>query len=90
MKNENPEPVTQNGITSSEMLFSSALKQDGSSTHEFSNGNTKTLSVSAKEYEEARSVKRKYEEVAVVTGEEDEQNVLQVLCILFVTNTMEL
>ena len=79
MKNENPESVTQNGITSSEMLFSAALKQESSSTHEFSNGNTKTLSVSAKEYEEARSVKRKYEEVAVVTGEEDEQNILQVL-----------
>ena len=77
MKNENAEPITQNGITSSEMLFSSAIKQDNSS-HEFSNGNTKTLSVSAKEYEEARSVKRKYEEVTVVTGEEDEQNILQV------------
>lgn len=51
--------------------------QDGGS-HVFSNGNAKTLSVSAKEYEEARSVKRKYEEVAIVTGEEDEQNVLQV------------
>ena len=80
MKNENAEPVTQNGITSSEMLFSSAVRQDSSSSsHEFSNGNTKTLSDSAREYEEARAAKRKYDEVAVVTGEEDEVNVQQVI-----------
>ncbi|XP_065211023.1 ran-binding protein 3 isoform X2 [Planococcus citri] len=84
------ESVTQNGTSFSEMLFSSALKQESAnakqedgSSHVFSNGNAKTLSVSAKEYEEARSVKRKYEEVAIVTGEEDEQNVLQINCKLF-------
>lgn len=54
------------------------MKLQDNGSHEYSNGNAKTLSMSAKEYEEARSVKRKYEEVAVVTGEEDEQNVLQV------------
>jgi Ran-binding protein 3 len=36
------------------------------------------LSEAAREYEEARAVKRKYEEVTVITGEEDEANVLQV------------
>jgi len=38
----------------------------------------KSLSEAAREYEEARAVKRKYEEVVVVTGEEDEVNILQV------------
>ena len=37
----------------------------------------KSLSESAYEYE-SRQVKRTYEEVAIVTGEEDESNVLQV------------
>ncbi|XKL62474.1 hypothetical protein PGB90_002307 [Kerria lacca] len=79
--------ATQNGTTFSEMLFSSTIKQDKKKeniSHEFSNGNTKTLSASAKEYEEAHSVKRKYEEVTVVTGEEDEQNILQINCKLFI------
>ncbi|KAL1116819.1 hypothetical protein AAG570_005289 [Ranatra chinensis] len=39
----------------------------------------KTLSEAAREYEEARAVKRKYEAVTVVTGEEEESNVLQVI-----------
>lgn len=39
---------------------------------------SKSLSEAAREYEEARAVKRKYEEVTIVTGEEDEANVLQV------------
>jgi len=33
--------------------------------------------------EEARAAKRKYDEVTVVTGEEDEQNALQVYGKLF-------
>ncbi|CAG2061330.1 unnamed protein product [Timema podura] len=37
----------------------------------------KSLSEAAREYEEARAVKRKYDQVAVVTGEEGEHNVLQ-------------
>jgi Ran-binding protein 3 len=36
------------------------------------------LTEAAREYEEARAVKRKYEQVTIVTGEEDEANVLQV------------
>nr|CAG4644832.1 EOG090X078K [Leptodora kindtii] len=43
----------------------------------------KTLTDSARELEEARAAKRKYDEVAVVTGEEDEQNALQVYGKLF-------
>jgi len=42
----------------------------------------KSLSESAYEYE-SRQVKRTYEEVAIVTGEEDESNVLQMNCKLF-------
>lgn len=46
-------------------------------------GGNKTLSDSARELEEARAAKRKYEEVAVITGEEDEQNALQIFAKLF-------
>ncbi|GAB6032724.1 hypothetical protein CHUAL_014042 [Chamberlinius hualienensis] len=42
----------------------------------------KSLTESAQEYE-ARQVKRTYEEVTIVTGEEDESNVLQMNCKLF-------
>lgn len=42
----------------------------------------KSLTESALEYE-SRQVKRTYEEVAIVTGEEDESNVLQMNCKLF-------
>ena len=44
---------------------------------------SKSLSDSARELEEARAAKRKYDEVTVVTGEEDEQNALQVYGKLF-------
>nr|CAG4643998.1 EOG090X078K [Lepidurus arcticus] len=44
---------------------------------------TKSLTESAKEMEESRAAKRRYDEVAVVTGEEDESNVLQVSCKLY-------
>lgn len=43
----------------------------------------KSLTESAREYEESRANKRKYEEVAIVTGEEDEKNVMQINCKLF-------
>ena len=50
-----------------------------------SNGQSapKSLNDSARELEEARAAKRKYDEVAVVTGEEDEQNALQIFGKLF-------
>nr|CAD7432491.1 unnamed protein product [Timema monikensis] len=67
--------ATTNGT--SEMLFTSVIKMDntGDSGGERSG---KSLSEAAREYEEARAVKRKYDQVAVVTGEEGEHNVLQV------------
>ena len=44
---------------------------------------SKTLSEAAREIEEAQASKRKYDEVTVITGEEDEQNALQVYGKLF-------
>ncbi|CAG9761075.1 unnamed protein product [Ceutorhynchus assimilis] len=65
-----------------ETLFSSAintqLKTDTTKEKE-----TKSLTESAKEYEEARANKRKYDEVEVKTGEEEEINVVSMSCKLF-------
>lgn len=44
----------------------------------------KSLSEAAREYEESRATKRKYDEVAVKTGEEEEINILQVVSKFFV------
>ncbi|XP_026682129.1 ran-binding protein 3-like [Diaphorina citri] len=56
------------------------------------NGTTrhKSLSEAAREYEEAaRACKRKYEAVAVVTGEEEEVNILQINCKLFLYDSVK-
>lgn len=45
----------------------------------------KSLTESAKEYE-SKQVKRKFDEVTVITGEEEESNVLQVLRFCFYKN----
>jgi len=74
------EEVTTNG-TSSEMLFSDSVKKEV--PDKTTDGGGKTLSEAAREYEEARAVKRKYEAVTVFTGEEEESNVLQINCKLF-------
>ncbi|KAE8753047.1 hypothetical protein FOCC_FOCC000392 [Frankliniella occidentalis] len=79
--------VGSNGT--SENLFTSVLKREQVEKSNDSGGESggdrpnKSLSEAAKEYEESRAVKRKYEEVAVVTGEEDELNILQINCKLF-------
>ncbi|KAF4519343.1 hypothetical protein B566_EDAN008265 [Ephemera danica] len=68
---------TTNGTTA-EMLFSAGLKEQGPEANAENGEPTKSLSEAAREYEESRSaVKRKYEQVTVRTGEEDETNVLQ-------------
>ncbi|XP_056635701.1 ran-binding protein 3 isoform X2 [Diorhabda carinulata] len=78
--------VESNGT--SNMLFSSAIKTElkdrGDSLTK--DKDTKSLSESAKEYEESRAVKRKYEEVEVITGEENETNILNISCKLFSFN----
>lgn len=44
---------------------------------------SESLSEVARQYEESRAQKRKYEEVETFTGEEDETNVIDVNCKLF-------
>ncbi|XP_063921719.1 ran-binding protein 3 [Zophobas morio] len=81
-KGDEPKPstsVNSNGTT--EMLFSSAIKNEVKV--DAGSKETKSLSESAREYEESRAVKRKYEEVEVITGEEDELNILNINCKLF-------
>ncbi|XP_073977075.1 ran-binding protein 3 isoform X1 [Rhodnius prolixus] len=73
--------VTTNGTTT-EMLFSSGVKKEIQSDKVMDSGG-KSLSEAAREYEEARAVKRKFEAVQVITGEEEESNVLQINCKLF-------
>ncbi|RZC40394.1 ran-binding protein 3, partial [Asbolus verrucosus] len=83
-KTEEPKPSTSlnsNGTT--EMLFSSAIKNETKPDGNLTTKETKSLSESAREYEESRAVKRKYEEVEVKTGEEGETNILNITCKLF-------
>ncbi|KAK9687587.1 hypothetical protein QE152_g36134 [Popillia japonica] len=81
-----------NSNGTSNMLFSSALKdtkidnvdvsnKEGKSLTELAKG--KSLTELAREYEESRAIKRKYEEVEVKTGEEEEINILHISCKLF-------
>nr|SVE73591.1 EOG090X078K [Daphnia atkinsoni] len=78
------EPIS-NGAEPSTNLFTVIPKEKSESETASTNGMaaSKTLSDSARELEEARAAKRKYDEVTVVTGEEDEQNALQVYGKLF-------
>lgn len=83
-KVEEPRPSTSyfeaNGT--SDMLFSNAVKDTIKDTPNDTQSK-KSLSESAREYEESRANKRKYEEVEVITGEEEETNVIQLTCKLF-------
>lgn len=74
--------VNSNGNSSgtSDMLFSSAIKSEVKSDV---SKETKSLTESAREYEESRANKRKYDEVQVKTGEEEETNILSISCKLF-------
>lgn len=87
-KNDEPKPSTSlNSNGAVDMLFTTAASksevvQQQQQQHQNKDG--KSLSESAREYEESRAaVKRKFEEVEVITGEEGETNVLQVGCKLF-------
>ncbi|XP_054275107.1 ran-binding protein 3-like [Macrosteles quadrilineatus] len=73
----------------SEMLFTSVIQRElpeKQSEVGSDEKKRKSLSEAAREYEESRAVKRKYEEVAVKTGEEEEINILQINCKLFAFN----
>ncbi|KAH8351284.1 hypothetical protein KR084_002357, partial [Drosophila pseudotakahashii] len=85
--------------SSAPLLFSSVIQNAAqttetseaaasSSTCSSSNNNkesaeAKSLTDVAREYEESRAQKRKYEEVETFTGEEDEINIIDVSCKLF-------
>ena len=91
----NPAPTPQNGVFGSddkakEMLFSSAVQQnksDDTNGDASSSKYSKSLTESAREYE-SRQPKRKYDEVEVKTGEENESNVLQLTCKLHVFDSV--
>lgn len=74
--------------TSGELLFSSVIR-NAAKAGESDKGatakenETKTLTDVAREYEESRAQKRKYEEVETFTGEENEINIVDVNCKLF-------
>ncbi|XP_037527998.1 ran-binding protein 3 isoform X2 [Rhipicephalus sanguineus] len=78
--------------TSTELSFQQFQQQAGQSTvasveqpvdvTSAASRHAKSLTESAEEYQ-LRQVKRTYDEVAVVTGEENESNVLQINCKLF-------
>nr|CAG4647943.1 EOG090X078K [Moina brachiata]SVE93043.1 EOG090X078K [Moina brachiata] len=76
---------TSNGASPTVNLFNVIAKEKSESeaAAASTNGTSKSLSEAAKELEEARAAKRKYDEVTVVTGEEDEQNALQIYGKLF-------
>jgi len=59
----------------------------GVSTAEEKEGSTKTLSEAAAEYTESQASKRKYDVVDVVTGEEEESNVLQANVKMYLFDT---
>lgn len=79
------------GSGSSGSLFSTVIREREQEQREgatmasadVSSTSGKSLSESAREWEEQRANKRKYEEVEVRTGEEGENNVAQVSCKLF-------
>ncbi|KAK9687607.1 RanBP1 domain [Popillia japonica] len=78
-----PSTSCLNSNGTSDMLFSSALKDTKIDNVDVSNREGKSLTESAREYEESRAIKRKYEEVEVKTGEEEEINILHISCKLF-------
>lgn len=85
VKKDLSEETKSNGT--SEMLFSSVLSskdvKENLTQDSFNNSKeTCTLIENAAKCQEARASKRKYEEVLVTTGEEEEENVLQV-CFRF-------
>lgn len=70
--------------TSSPLQFSSVIQRAAQSTeNKKETSEAKSLTDVAREYEESRAQKRKYEEVETFTGEENEINIADVSCKLF-------
>jgi len=74
---------TTNTTKSPQSLFGGMVSPPGAED----DGSTKTLSESAAEYTESHSNKRKYDVVDVVTGEEEESNVLQANVKMYLFDT---
>ncbi|XP_022918248.1 ran-binding protein 3 [Onthophagus taurus] len=85
-----PSTSCSNSNGTSESLFSSAIKENNIEAVGTSSKEGKSLSESAREYEESRAVKRKYDEVEVITGEEGETNITHVSCKLFAYDSTSL
>uniref|UniRef100_T1P9N3 RanBP1 domain protein n=1 Tax=Musca domestica TaxID=7370 RepID=T1P9N3_MUSDO len=72
---------------SGELLFSSVIQNAAAKPTENpekdANAEAKSLTDVAREYEESRAQKRKYEEVETFTGEENEMNIVDLNCKLF-------
>ncbi|XP_017134009.1 ran-binding protein 3 [Drosophila elegans] len=62
---------------------SSTCSSSSGSNNNKESAEAKSLTDVAREYEESRAQKRKYEEVETFTGEEDEKNIIDVSCKLF-------
>lgn len=75
------------GSSSGELLFSSVIQNAAKSNESDNNSvketEAKSLTDVAREYEESRAQKRKFEEVETFTGEENEVNIVDVNCKLF-------
>ncbi|XP_061392293.1 ran-binding protein 3, partial [Musca vetustissima] len=74
---------------SGELLFSSVIQNAAAAAKptenpdKDANAEAKSLTDVAREYEESRAQKRKYEEVETFTGEENEVNIVDLNCKLF-------
>lgn len=72
----------ESSASSSGLFFSTAAQQQNSNANSTANSQ-KSLTEVAREYEESRAQKRKFEEVETITGEEDEKNILDVSWIIY-------
>ncbi|XP_016973741.1 ran-binding protein 3 [Drosophila rhopaloa] len=77
--------VIQNAAQTTETSEAAASSStcSSSSNNNKESAEAKSLTDVAREYEESRAQKRKYEEVETFTGEEDEINIIDVSCKLF-------
>ncbi|KAH8280940.1 hypothetical protein KR054_005513, partial [Drosophila jambulina] len=75
--------AAQTTDTSEAAAASSSTCTSSNSNNNKESAEAKSLTDVAREYEESRAQKRKYEEVETFTGEEDEINIMDVSCKLF-------
>lgn len=75
--------AAQTTDTSEAAAASSSTCTSSNTNNNKESAEAKSLTDVAREYEESRAQKRKYEEVETFTGEEDEINIMDVSCKLF-------